>query len=150
MERDDPVPNHKHTLCLSVIILLSKDIFARDRCCAKMHNCSFYLHVQLLMPLVPGLNVQMQNSEVLIMSPCLKSRFFIRSHIPEMYHGLVPEAETGKEDIFLWKESLEIRKTVCIQWRDVLESCFSILLRTGTDQLKMSTPALFNMHSFGK
>lgn len=112
MERDDPVPNHKHTLCLSVIILLSKDTFARDRCCAKMHNCSFYLRVQLLMPLVPGLNVQMQNSEVLIMSPCLKSRLFIRSHILEMYHGLVPEA--GTEGRYIALERVTGDKEECV------------------------------------
>lgn len=73
-----------------------KDTFARDRCCAKMHNCSFYLHVQLLKPLVPALNVQMQNSEVLIMPPCLKRRLSIRSHILKTNHKQVPEAGTAK------------------------------------------------------
>lgn len=41
-----------------------------------MHNCSFYLHVHLLMPLVPGLNVQMQNSEVLIIVPMFEKQVF--------------------------------------------------------------------------
>lgn len=61
-----------------------------------MHNCCFYLHMQLLTPLVPGLNVQMQNSEVLIMSPCLKSRLLIRSHVLEISHEQVSEEGTGK------------------------------------------------------
>lgn len=54
----------------------SKDTFVKDRCFTKMHNCSFYLFVKMLFPLVPGSTVQMQNSEVLIMSPCLKSAFY--------------------------------------------------------------------------
>lgn len=58
----------------------SKDTFSKNRCCTKTHNCSFDLPVQLLIPLMPVLSVKMQNSEVLITSPCLKSRL-LKGHI---------------------------------------------------------------------
>lgn len=131
----------------------SKHTFAKDRCCTIMHNCSFYLRVQLLTPPVPG---SMQNSEVLIMSPCLKSRLSLGHVFWKWAMNTYLRRCLGKmtkRHIALWRFTGDIQKhphpvKVCTGDLTVCTGDCTLTFSSGPARTNSKDPLLFSSKSF--